>query len=716
MTTTNPLPEAPPLSREMLAAHLLRRFVEASAANAARRASIRDAAAWEVERSRLLGAYQEALGRFPERTPLNPRQTGVLERGPYRIEKLIYETQPGLLVTALAYVPRGNPPFPGVLVPCGHTENGKAGETYQRVCIGLASKGYFVLTYDPIGQGERALYWGPAERRSALGGCTTQHSYAGNQCFLLGINLAQYMVWDSIRGIDYLASRPEVDPSRLGMAGNSGGGTNTAYTAPLDQRIAVAVPCCYITTLEWRRRSGTTGDAEQNLLGQLPAGLDHADLLRLVAPRPLLAGSAALDFFPLEGARESVAAAAPLYATLGAPDAIAHAVAEAPHGYSRDLRRATFRWLNRWLNVDAGDDDPEGPVEQDADLQCTPEGQVSLLGSLSVHDLNRRRLEGPVPPRTLPLPDAVRRLTAFEGTTTRPPARPASTDLSRHEGLRRLERVTLWPEPDLAVPGAVWTWRAASGAPHPEGSRVERALASDPGRGGNSRLRALLWVDREGVEALTARPAFRTILERLLPLGWLVMAIDVRGRGETAPRPNGRPPNPVPGSTMEEESFLAYEALVLGRPLFGMRMRDAQLAIDYLHHREDVAREGVVLAGWGAGGHLTLHLAVLDPRVRAVATVDAPASYRALVQHERYQYPAGGIVPGVVRGPDSPEGYEVDELAAHLDQQARPVLRLRDTDHLGQPLQPVADEALAEALLSWLDQVSDQPSRTVAPT
>ena len=100
-----------------------------------------------------------------------------------------------------------------------------------------------------------------------------------------------------------------------------------------------------------------------------------------MAPRPLLAGSAALDFFPLEGARESVAAAAPLYATLGAPEAIAHAVAEAPHGYSRDLRRATFRWLNRWLNVDAGDDDPEGPVEQDADLQCTPEGQVTLLGS-----------------------------------------------------------------------------------------------------------------------------------------------------------------------------------------------------------------------------------------------------------------------------------------------------------------------------------------------
>ncbi|MGH2355955.1 MAG: alpha/beta hydrolase family protein, partial [Chloroflexota bacterium] len=239
----------PPLSRDMLAEHLLRLFREAGEANAARRAAIQSPAAWEQERRRLLDAYRGMLGRFPERTPLNPRLTGRLERDHYTIEKLIYETRPGLLVTAAAYVPKGRSgPFPGVLVPCGHTDNGKAGETYQRVCAGLAGKGYFVLTYDPIGQGERKLYWSQERGQSDLGGCTTQHSYAGNQCFLLGHNLAQYMIWDSIRSVDYLISRPEVDPERLAIAGNSGGGTNTAYTAPLDERLKVAVPCCYITT------------------------------------------------------------------------------------------------------------------------------------------------------------------------------------------------------------------------------------------------------------------------------------------------------------------------------------------------------------------------------------------------------------------------------------------------------------------------------------
>jgi dienelactone hydrolase len=206
-----------------------------------------------------------------------------------------------------------------VLVPRGHSENGKAAETYQRVCAGLAGKGYFVLIYDPLGQGERTLYWNAGRGASDLGGCTAQHSYAGNQCFLLGINLALYMVWDSIRSIDYLCTRREVDPQRIAMAGNSGGGTNTAYTAPLDNRIKVAVSCCNATTLRWRRRSWSTCDAEQNLLGQVPAGLDHADLLRLVAPRPVLVGSAALDYFPLAGARQSVEAARDLYAALGVP-------------------------------------------------------------------------------------------------------------------------------------------------------------------------------------------------------------------------------------------------------------------------------------------------------------------------------------------------------------------------------------------------------------
>ena len=580
------------------------------------------------------------LGGFPERTPLAPRITGTLERDAYIIQKLIFESQPGLLVTANLYVPRGlrtGERRPAVLVPCGHSETGKAADTYQRLCIGLARKGYVVLIYDPVGQGERQLYWNAEKGASDLGGNTTQHSYAGNQCFLLGINLAQYMVWDSIRAVDYLVSRPEVDPDRIGMAGNSGGGTNTAYTAPLDERIKAAAVCCYVTTLEWRRRAWSTGDAEQNFLGQLREGLDHADFLRLIAPRAVLVGSAALDYFPLEGAKHSVEVAGQLYAALGVPDRIKHVVADAPHGYSETLRRATYAWMNRWLDMpDAGDDEPDVPIEQDADLRCTTEGQVALLGSESVFSLNLKRLADPMPERSQSVRESVVTLTGYVSPAQRQPARPPETRLFRYEGVRRIETLTLWPEPDVAVPGTVLSWRAAQ----------------RPGL-------AVLWLDDEGAEAAFPRSTFRSLLAQQPQTGAIVAAVDVRGAGETAPRPTGRSGSPIMGA----EPFLTYESFVAGAPLFGMRLRDAALALDYLLTRDDVdASRGAVVIGRGGAALLALHLAALDERVTTIVTLEMVESYRSLIEHERYALPVSWMVPGVVRGPDSPNGYDVDDL------------------------------------------------------
>jgi cephalosporin-C deacetylase-like acetyl esterase len=543
-------------------------------------------------------------------------------------------------VTANLYLPRVSGRRPAVLVPCGHSETGKAAETYQRVCIGLASKGYVVLIYDPIGQGERQLYWNPTTKASDMGGNTAQHSYAGNQWLLIGGNVAQVMVWDSIRAVDYLLSRPEVDGERIGMAGNSGGGTNTAYTVPLDERIKVAATCCYITTLEWRRRSWTTGDGEQNLLGQLPEGIDHADLLRLMAPRPVLVGSAALDFFPLEGARESVAIASQLYTALDAPDRIAHVVADAPHGYSATLRRATFAWMNRWLGVtDADDSEPDVPIESDADLQCTPDGQVALLGSADSHTLIARRLSATAQTSSRSVKESVVALTGYVSPGERAIGRPAETRLFRHEGARRLERLAVWPEPEVAVPGLVASWRGATG----------------PGQ-------AILWLDEDGAEAAAMRPVFRALLNRQGETGAVIAAVDVRGVGETAPRPTGRAQ-----PWMSAESFLAYESIVVGQPLPGQRMRDAACALDALLARQDVdTSKGVVVIGWGAAGLLALHLGAVDERVQRVVAVETPASVRRLVDSERYDLAVSWMVPGMVRGADNTNGYDVDDLIASL--------------------------------------------------
>ncbi|HEU5314789.1 MAG TPA: acetylxylan esterase, partial [Chloroflexota bacterium] len=648
-----------PLPRDMLAEHLLRRFRELEETNAARRRETNWPDRWPKERQRLVQAYQRMLGAFPERTPLNARVTGRLERDRYAIEKLLFESQPGMRVTANVYVPHGIPRGerrPAVLVPCGHSETGKAAETYQRVCIGLASKGYVVLIYDPIGQGERQTYWNAATGRSDLGGNTTQHSYVGNQCFLLGINLAQYMVWDSIRAVDYLVSRADVDPERIGMAGNSGGGTNTAQTVPLDPRIKAAAVCCYITTLCWRRRAWSTGDAEQNLAGQLADGLDLPDYLRLMAPRPVLVGSAALDYFPLEGAKQGVEIAGELYRALGVPERVTHAVADAPHGYSPTLRRATFAWMNRWLGMpDAGDDEPDVAVESDADLQVTPDGQVAALGSEDVFTLNRRRLALPAPERRRNVRESAAALTGWESPHERPVARETEQSLFRYEGVRRIETVTVWPESDVAVPGRVFSWRAA--------------LRPGP---------AVVWLDAEGVDAAVERPAFRALLARQSETGCVVAVVDVRGVGETAPRDTGRANRTIMGA----EAFLTYESFIAGTPLLGMRLRDAACAVDYVLGREDVdTARGALVVGWGGAGLLALHIAALDERVAAVTVVDAPESYRSLVESERYDLSVSWMAPGMVRNPDSPDGYDVEELCALIAPRA--VYRLPDSGGAG---------------------------------
>ena len=181
------------------------------------------------------------LGGPLDRSPLNARVTGTIDRPGYRIEKVTFESRPKLYVTANLYVPSGTGRRPAILGPLGHSGNGKAWPSYQKLFTNLARKGYVVLAYDPFGQGERIEYPGSRGGQSALGGGTSEHEYAGRRLILLGANFGLFRAWDGIRGIDYLLTRPEVDPDRIGCAGQSGGGTLTQFLAALDSRIRAAV-------------------------------------------------------------------------------------------------------------------------------------------------------------------------------------------------------------------------------------------------------------------------------------------------------------------------------------------------------------------------------------------------------------------------------------------------------------------------------------------
>lgn len=196
---------------------------------------------WKKERREF---FVKQLGGFPERTPLNARVVRRLNGDGYRVENVIFESRPGHRVTANLYLPESDGPYPGVLIPCRHSHNGKASGGYQRASILMARNGMAAQCYDPIGQGERYQMLDfehdhehfasvsyplkvPHPRVRYL--CTTEHTAMGIGCILLGANIAQYRIWDGMRAIDYLQSRDDIMADRIGCTGNSGGGTLTAY-------------------------------------------------------------------------------------------------------------------------------------------------------------------------------------------------------------------------------------------------------------------------------------------------------------------------------------------------------------------------------------------------------------------------------------------------------------------------------------------------------
>jgi hypothetical protein len=308
----------------------------------------------------------ELIGGLPDYSgPLNARVTGTIARRGYAIEKVIFDSLPGLRVTANLYRPDSAGKYPGVLFALGHWEEGKPAA--QQMAANLALKGFVVLAFDPVGQGEREQAWSPTLHASLTGGSTEQHNILGAQSLWLGQSFARYRIWDAKRALDYLASREEVDAERIGATGCSGGGTVATYISALDTRIKAAAPACYINSFR-EVFPGPTGDAEQSLPGFLAAGLDIADYIELFAPRPWLIGATLGDFFPIAGVRHAFDEARHWYNQFGADDRIGLAVGPGGHGTPIEVREAIYGWMIRWLNDGKGSA-KESPVELLPDWQ-----------------------------------------------------------------------------------------------------------------------------------------------------------------------------------------------------------------------------------------------------------------------------------------------------------------------------------------------------------
>jgi dienelactone hydrolase len=326
------------------------------------------------------------LGGLPTtRTPLHPHVTGRIAMDGFHIEKLIFESIPGVYVTALLYVPDEHTSgehakFPAVLVPAGHAESGKA--HYQALCQRLVQRGYVVISWDPVGQGERSQFWDLKAGKSRYNRICAEHAVLGNLAYLAGTNLARWEIWDGLRAFDYLLSRPEVDPERINITGTSGGGFQAMHIAALEPRIKVAAVSCFITSLPMRIHNrifkDPDSDPEQDLYGMISNGVDHAGLLLLMYPRPVFVAAATLDFFPIEGTLKTFREVSGLYGRFGHAGRIAMAEGYHGHQYSDQNQKAAFEFLDHFNQLPERLALAATKELDDKAVQCTRTGQVML--------------------------------------------------------------------------------------------------------------------------------------------------------------------------------------------------------------------------------------------------------------------------------------------------------------------------------------------------
>ncbi len=322
------------------------------------------------------------IGGLPERkTDLHARITGKIQMEGFSIEKLIFESLPGVYVTALVYSPDDHSTkHPAVLVPAGHATNGKI--HYQVLSQRLASRGYVVIAWDPIGQGERSQFWDAKAGKSRYNLVCAEHAVMGNLAYLAGANLARWEIWDGMRAIDYLLTRPDVDPDRISITGTSGGGTQTTLIAALDPRIKVVVPSCYISSMPMRMGNrifaDPDSDPEQDLFGTLSKNVGYTGLLLLMYPRPVMIASAVLDFYPIEGARKSFRETQRVYERLNHADRIAMTEGYHGHQYSDENQEAGLDFIDRFNAMPLRSGLLKAKELPDKDLLCTKSGQVML--------------------------------------------------------------------------------------------------------------------------------------------------------------------------------------------------------------------------------------------------------------------------------------------------------------------------------------------------
>jgi cephalosporin-C deacetylase-like acetyl esterase len=617
------------------------------------------------------------IGGLPEKTPLNAKVLGSTQADGFRIEKILYESQTNFRVTALLYLPDAKPwtpqkKLPAIVVAPGHGFTGKA--TDYTFASTFARNGFAVLSYDPIGQGERIQYPDPADpTKTLLKAATGEHGEAGLQPTLIGDALARTFAWDGIRAVDYLLSRPEINPNSIGAFGCSGGGTMTALLGALDPRVHAVAVACYLTSFDTILPALGPQDSEQSTPNFIASGLDFPDWVELAAPRPYAIISTAQDMFPYAGALATAIEARRFYALFDPASAgmptnnptpgIPTGPTLNPDTSNSIPATAALQWitgigrhgnlgpiagqivsffLTHLAHSDAAPVLPQPPapgtspfalpasLPKDA-LQVTPTGQISTSypNSETVHTLTLKRYATLPKPKTLTESQLQQTIHEVTHATVKPgdPA-PINTEspplASPPEGdVHARHRFTLATAPGINIQAEFY--RPADGK-HPMLLILKDSLdpALEPSRA-------------EEIKK------FRS----LAAAGTAVLVV--------APRPSPPGIEETKASILGPFYLTELRAELVGKTLLGLRVDDVIAAVNFMQDSTTGDPNQITAQASGHLGLVLLHAAALDPRLKHITIDHALESYKSLLEAPIPIDAPEDILPGVLLHYDIPD-------------------------------------------------------------
>lgn len=553
-------------------------------------------------------------GPLPERTPLNAQITGRIEREDYIIEKILFESRPNYLVSANLYLPKNvSWPRPAHLNVIGHAQMGKADERYQRMSIAQAKNGFVVLTIDQLGQGER--------------GMLSAHKNIGIQSFISGTHVFNFMVWDAIRAIDYLVSRPEVDASKICMTGSSGGGMMTTYILPFDDRIAVAVPTCNPNTWNYRVHANLATDHEQVFFGAFESSIDpRGDPLFSQVPKPLLLNTTTDDNLnPPRGVWDLNTWLYKSYSAHGVPERLSTTMVKAGHAYNQEQREITYAWMSRWTNNEASSFwEEDAPLENEEDLWAAEGGSIFneagnrdthelVLDYLREHKANWEEIETEedVKSHKTKMVSLIKEV--------------LNTDLD-HENLKYdlkekkstgdiiIRPFIIEPEPGIILPGFML--------------EADNKLIGDD---------VVLYLNENGKSGILEE---MDIVNDILDQGNRVCAVDLRGIGETSPDMSNK-----------------FWDFLAGKPIFGQRVADVLSIVKWLKE-SGVKAQNIQLWGKGMCSLYGAFAGVVNDDISSFILETPLISFESVVNADVPGYNHEILLPGILEKFDMSQIYQ----------------------------------------------------------